>query len=309
MIVFLVVHLVEYYYPSLVQYPFDMGKGRFIDRITAFPIPVVSIAIVIIFLKRSYVRQRRKVEEKAATIAHINEQLLEQKQQLQQSNAEKNKLLSIISHDMRAPLAHIQGYLQLLTQVEIGSTERMALERDLLTSTDQAVEMLSNLLYWSRSQMEGVTVNASAINLAATLHPTLEIEKTLAAQKQVRLQYHIGNNITVLADPDMLQLVVRNVVHNAIKFTHSGGWIHIEASTQGNECKLTIADNGMGIDAGKQKRIFSMTSGSTFGTNNEKGVGLGLPLCKEFMELQGGRIEVDSTPGEGSRFYVYVPLG
>ena len=141
------VHVIEYMYPSLVQYPFDMGRGKFIDRITAFPMPVIAISIIIIFLRQSYDKERAAVEEKAATIELRNEQILLQRNQLEQSNAEKNKLLSIISHDMRAPFTHIQGYLQLLSQIEMGSIERLEVEKELLSSTDQTIEMLSNLLY------------------------------------------------------------------------------------------------------------------------------------------------------------------
>lgn len=305
--VFLIVHVIEYYFPSLVRHPFDLGRGKFIDRITAFPMPVIGTAIIIIFIRRSYDKERAATEEKALTIELRNEEILQQKQLLEQSNAEKNKLLSIISHDMRAPFTHIQGYLHLLNQVAIDNPKRRELEKELLSATDQTIEMLSNLLYWSLSQMEGVAVDLAETNLLAILKTTLEIEKTLAARKHIDLQYEIDPDIVVVADANMLQLVIRNIVNNAIKFTPQGGSINIHAQVSANECKMTIADNGTGIDPDKKNTLFSMTSGSTFGTNNEKGVGLGLPLCKEFMERQGGYIDFESKPGKGSTFYVYIP--
>lgn len=293
-IAFLLVHLAEYYYPFLVKHPFEPGKGEFMDRITAFPMPVIGTAIIIIFLRRSYDRERVASMEKADL--------------LEQSNAEKNKLLSIISHDMRAPFTHIQGYLQLLSQVEINSMERLELEKELLSATDQTIEMLSNLLYWSRSQMEGVAANLVETNLLTVVNNTLEIEKALAARKGIHLSYHIDEHITVVADANMLQLVTRNIVNNAIKFTPQGGSIDIRTDVAGGECRIIVADNGKGIETDRQAILFSMESGSTFGTNNEKGVGLGLPLCKEFMERQGGHIDFESTPGKGSTFYISVPL-
>lgn len=301
-------HLIEYYYPSLVSHPFDLGKGEFIDRITAFPMPVIGTAIIIIFIRKSYDRERAAAEEKAATIELRNEQISRQKDQLELSNAEKNKLLSIVSHDMRAPFTHIQGYLQLLQQVEIGSKERLELEKELLNATDQTIEMLSNLLYWSRSQMEGVAVNLAEANLLTIINKTLEIEKTLAAKKHISLSYQVDDNITVVADANMLQLVIRNIISNAIKFTPQGGIINIHIEVLKGLCNIVVADNGMGIDPEKQKTLFTMTSGSTYGTDNEKGVGLGLPLCKEFMERQGGHINFESTPGKGSVFYISIPL-
>jgi len=305
---FLAVHLIEYYYPSLVSHPFALGKGEFIDRVTAFPMPVIATAIIIIFLRRSYDRERAAAEEKAATIELRNEQILKQKDQLEQSNAEKNKLLSIISHDMRAPFTHIQGYLKLLQQVEIGSTERLELEKELLNATDQTIEMLSNLLYWSRSQMEGVAVDLAEANLLTIISSTLEIEKTLAAKKHIDLNYQVDADITIIADTNMLQLVIRNIISNAIKFTPQGGLINISTQVVEDECKVIVTDNGTGIAPEKQKNLFAMASGSTFGTDNEKGVGLGLPLCKEFMERQGGHIDFESTPGKGSVFYIFIPL-
>ncbi|MGN6477279.1 MAG: sensor histidine kinase, partial [Flavipsychrobacter sp.] len=255
---------------------------------------VIGTAIIIIFLRRSYDRERVASMEKADLLA--------------QSNAEKNKLLSIISHDMRAPFTHIQGYLQLLSQVEINSMERLELEKELLSATDQTIEMLSNLLYWSRSQMEGVAANLVETNLLTVVNNTLEIEKALAARKGIHLSYHIDEHITVVADANMLQLVTRNIVNNAIKFTPQGGSIDIRTDVAGGECRIIVADNGKGIETDRQAILFSMESGSTFGTNNEKGVGLGLPLCKEFMERQGGHIDFESTPGKGSTFYISVPL-
>jgi two-component system sensor histidine kinase/response regulator len=306
---FLILHLIEYRYPFLVKYPFKAGRGQFIDRVTAFPIPVVGIYIIIKYIRKSYDKERITVEEKAATIEVRNEQILLQKDQLEQSNTEKNKLMSIISHDLRAPLINIQSYLEMLNENELDSLERPMLEKELLTATNHTMEMLSNLLYWSKSQMEGAIVNLVELNLLSVLKSTLEIEKLLAAKKGISLNYHIDHHIIVAADIDMLQLVVRNLINNAIKFTPQGGIINIDAQIVLNECKVSVNDNGKGIDPDKKEKIFSITSGSSFGTNNEKGVGLGLLLCKEFIERQGGRIGFESTFGQGSSFFIFIPLG
>jgi len=307
-VAFFALHLVEYYYPALVKHPFDLGRGQFIDRVTAFPMPVITIAIIIIFIRKSYDKERTAAEEKAATIELRNEQILRQKDQLEQSNAEKNKLLSIISHDMRTPFNNIQGYLHLLNEIKMDGPERLVVERELLNITDQTIEMLSNLLYWSRSQMEGTTVDLVEADLLAILNKTIEIEKTLATKKSIELNCRIDAGITVVADANMLQLVIRNVINNAIKFTPQGGSINVDAWVLTSECRITVTDNGIGVDQSKKDTLFSMTSGSTFGTDNEKGVGLGLPLCKEFMERQGGRIDFESTLGKGSSFFIFIPL-
>ena len=290
---FLALHFIEYYYPILVKHPFSAGKGQFIDRITAFPLPVFVIYIIIKFIRRGYDKERNAAEEKAAA--------------LEISNIEKNKLMSIISHDLRTPLINIQNYLALLNDNEVNSLERPALEKSLLNTTNNTIEMLSNLLHWSKSQMEGPIVNLAEVNLLKVLLGTLKMEKMQALKKDITLNYNISPHLTVVADVDMLQLVIRNLISNAVKFTPNGGFIHIDAQLVLHECKITVTDNGKGIPINKQKNIFSIISEPEFGTNNEKGVGLGLVLCKEYIARQGGRIGFESNFEKGSSFFIFVP--
>lgn len=284
---FLILHILEYSYPSLVQYPFTAGKGQFVDRITAFPIPVMLIYIVIKFMRRSYDKERKVTEEKTIAV---------------------QTLISIISHDLKTPLMNVQSYLELLSASALNSKDRLVLEKALLKSTNNAMEMLSNLLHWSKSQMEGPSVNLKAINLLAVLRGTLEMEKMHALKKDISLNYQISHELEVFADVDMLQLVVRNLISNAVKFTSQGGEIDIEAEVVLDECRITVRDNGRGISLDKQEKIFSIKSDPEFGTENERGVGLGLVLCKEYIERQGGRITFESSPGLGSQFFVFVRL-
>lgn len=307
LICFLAIHFIEYQFPFLIRHPFYPGRDQFLDRITISPMPVIVIYIVINFIKRSYDKEKKLTEEKTLIVAENNKYISLQNDQLEQSNSEKNKLMSIISHDLRSPLISIQNYLELLNEYELGTVEREHLEKTLLTSTNNAIEMLSNLLSWSKSQMDGVNVNLVKVSLLEALSNTLAMEKMHALKKEISLSYQIPENITVIADVDMLQLVVRNLVSNAIKFTQKGGEIHIEAELVQSECKITVRDNGKGIAKEKQEKIFSISSKAEYGTNNEKGVGLGLVLCKEFTELQGGTISFASIPEQGSSFFVFIP--
>jgi two-component system sensor histidine kinase/response regulator len=306
-ICFLILHLVAYYYPLLVKYPFSEGKGELIDRISAFPLPVITIYVIMRYIRKSYDKERITVEEKALAIEVRNQQIILQKDQLEQSDAEKNKLMSIISHDMRAPLISIQNYLELLNENELDSRQRVIFEEELLKATNSTMDMLSNLLQWSRSQMEGPSVNLLTINLLSTITSTLEMGKTQATKKEITFGYHIDPLVMVIADTDMLQLVVRNLISNAIKFTQPGGIINVTSELVAHECKIIVADNGKGIDQQKQEKIFSINTEPGFGTNNEKGVGLGLLLCKEFIERQGGRIGFESVFGQGSSFFIFIP--
>jgi signal transduction histidine kinase len=292
----------------LVQHPFTAGKGQFIDRVIVIPIPVVVIYVIITLIRKNYDNEKKATEKKTRAVEESKEQILIQKEQLEQSNIEKNKLMSIISHDLRSPLISIQNYLELLKEYELDSKEREGMEKSLLISTNHAVDMLSNLLNWSKSQMDGASVNLAAVNLIKVLSNTLEMEKVYASKKGIFLSYQISLEIEVMADEDMLQLVIRNLVSNAIKFTPKGGTIFIGTEVLDNECKITVQDNGKGISDDKQEKIFTIKSQPEYGTNNEKGLGLGLALCKEFTERQGGRISFESEIGEGSSFFVFLPV-
>lgn len=308
LIFFTILHIAAYYHPELVDHPFTAGKGELIDRITIIPIPIVVTYLVIKYIRRSYDKERASVTEKALAIEEQNHQILLQKDQLEQSDAEKNKLMSIISHDMRAPLINIQGYLELLSENELQISDRASIEHDLLVATNSTLDMLTNLLQWSRSQMQGASVNLAAVNLLSTLKNTLEISVAQAHKKSIIITHDIAPGITVIADADMLQLVIRNLISNAIKFTPNKGTINITTQALQHECKITVSDNGQGIPLDKQDKIFSINTQPGMGTNNEKGVGLGLHLCKEFIERQGGRISFESTVGKGSCFFVFIPM-
>ncbi|GAB3931032.1 hypothetical protein GCM10028827_27090 [Mucilaginibacter myungsuensis] len=301
LVTFVTLHLIEYHYPQLVKHPFNIGLGQLIDRTTAFPLPIITIYIIIKYIKRSYDKEKRLVESR-------NQEILHQKELLEQSNAEKNKLMSIISHDMRAPLINIQGYLELLNADVIRPEERPALEKELLLANNNTMQMLSNMLYWTKTQMEQPTIHLTDIGLLKIMQTTLGMQQTLAQKKGITLTYNISPDINVHADIDMLQLVVRNLVSNAIKFTPKDGSITVSAEQVGDECKIIVADNGMGIQPGQQEKLFRITTEPTYGTNHEKGVGLGLTLCKEYIERQGGRIGYESVFGHGASFFVFIPM-
>jgi two-component system sensor histidine kinase/response regulator len=224
------------------------------------------------------------------------------------ANDTKDKLFSILAHDLRSPLVSIQNYLEILSDFKLDESEKLSIKKDLLNSTQHTQQMLSNLLSWSKSQMQGVTANLANVNLKEVLKSTFQIHKTIAAEKGILLTNQINNTVFIVADTDMLQLVVRNLINNAIKFTAPGGEITVSDDIIGDYCRIIIRDNGNGIPVEEQESIFSLKVNSTFGTKNEKGVGLGLVLCKEFTELQNGKITFESLPGIGTTFYVSFRL-
>lgn len=282
--------LMEYRHPLLISYTYLDKQSRFIDFSFTYLSIVSFIFFVTITVRKSYFAEKCLVEQKAT--------------ELEKANATKDKLFSILAHDLRSPLSSIQNYLEILSEFKLEESEKVSIEKDLLNSTQHTQQMLSNLLSWSKSQMKGVTVNLVKINLKAVLKSTFQIHKKIAAEKGIQLINQLNNAVNIVADVDMLQLVIRNLINNAIKFTAPGGEISVSEAVIGDDCRIMIKDNGIGIPFEEQPNIFSLKVNSIYGTKNEKGVGLGLVLCKEFTELQNGKIGFESTPGVGSTFYV-----
>jgi signal transduction histidine kinase len=284
----------EYLYPGAINNTYPDRISRFIDVGYTYLISVFFIFLVATSIRRSYYTERKLVEQKAT--------------ELEYTNTTMNKLFSILAHDLRSPLASIQNYLEILSEYKLDEGERLSINKELLNSTQNTQEMLTNLLLWSKSQMKGVSVKLVEVNLKIALQTTLQILQTVAVEKGIQLTNQLKDSIFIIADADMLQLIIRNLINNALKFTNPGGQIIISADTIGTDCRVTIKDNGLGISYEQQNDIFSLKTESTFGTKNEKGVGLGLLLCKEFTELQNGKITFESIPGNGATFYVSFKL-
>jgi two-component system sensor histidine kinase/response regulator len=300
-------HIIEYYYPQWIPNSYNSRESRYFDLTSAYVVVVIVVYYTVTYLRRNYDYEKRSALEKTSAIAIQNQHITQQNQELERINSEKNKLMSIIAHDLRSPLSNIQNYLELITEYELDSTERRMVEGDLLKVTRRTIDMLGKLLIWSKAQMDGVNVKLGYVNLRDSLFNTIELEKAIALKKEIILTEDIDWDIRIVADSDMLQLVIRNLISNAIKFTQAGGQISFKATRIAGECWLIIRDNGIGMSMEKQAELFSLQAQSTFGTDNEKGVGLGLLLCKEFTELQGGHIWVESSIGEGTSFFVSMP--
>jgi two-component system sensor histidine kinase/response regulator len=285
---------IEYLYPDTVANTYADNKSRFIDHGYTYVFMALFIFLVATSIRKSYHTEQKLVEQKAA--------------ELEVANDTKNKLFSILAHDLRSPLASVQNYLEILSEFKLEDEERSSIKKELLKATQHTQQMLSNLLSWSKSQMKGVTVNMAKVELKETLQSTFNIHISIAAEKGIQLIDQIKNPVFIYADADMLQLIVRNLINNAIKFTAPGGEIVVSNDIVGDQCRIIVKDNGAGIPLEKQGSIFSLKVRSTYGTKNEKGVGLGLVMCKEFTELQNGGITFESVPGIGTTFYVSFHL-
>ena len=241
-------------------------------------------------------------------IRQKNEEIKSQQEELHHLNQFKDKLLSIMSHDLKAPLDNLQSTLSLMEANALTPQELQTLAIGLRNKMQATRYLMENILQWAMMQMERVSFNPCTVDLCALVNDTLRV-LDITQNKSITLQNDISQGTTVFADQQMIALVIRNLTANAIKFTHQKGQIKVFAHSHGQaHLEIAIQDNGLGIAKDALPYIFdSNHTYSTEGTAHEKGTGLGLLLCKEFIEKNQGTIWVESTEGEGTTFRFTLP--
>jgi len=196
----------------------------------------------------------------------------------------------------------------MMGSVDLDKKEKKIIENKLLDITRNTQELLTNLLYWSKNQMETPHINLQPLNLIKEVSSTITHLRLIASRKGIVLNHHFRDDMLILADRDMLNLILRNILYNAVKFTPNTGEIRFTAQLQENYCLISIKDNGQGIPIEKYDQLFDFNTKSSLGTNNEQGTGIGLTLCREYMLLQNGKIWFESEEGRGTTFYLSFPI-
>ncbi|HVI43459.1 MAG TPA: tetratricopeptide repeat-containing sensor histidine kinase [Chitinophaga sp.] len=271
----------------------------------------LALLLITAMVYRLYKHQQelyRQLNSKNQEVSLQNKIILEQNTTLGNLNQVKDKIFSVISHDLRSPLAILEGLLFLLRDDKIDAQQFRFYSDELWRDVKNTAYMMDNMLQWASNQMKGISVKADDFDLTLLLNQEFELLQTLARQKDLKLSHELNNTIMVYADPDMIRLVLRNLINNAIKFTSGGGEITITSIYTKDMAEVSVTDTGTGIPEEDQHRIFSNIYYSTAGTRNEKGCGLGLHLSKDFVERNHGRIWFRSTPGTGSSFHFTIPL-
>ncbi len=242
---------------------------------------------------------------------NIEHELQQSKAHLSELNATKDRFFSIIGHDLRNPFSCIIGLSDMLLE-QIRQKDYEGLEeyaQIIQKASNQAMNLLTNLLEWSRSQSGKIKFDPAPFNLALIIHEVVEIFKDSARQKSITIRNLTTQNIPVMADQSMIKTVLRNLISNGIKFTNTGGEIEITATQEASKLVVSVADNGIGITEKNHQKLFRIEyNHSTMGTHNESGTGLGLLLCKEFIEMHDGQIWADSQRSQGSRFCFSLPI-
>ncbi|NQU57839.1 MAG: PAS domain-containing sensor histidine kinase [Rhodospirillales bacterium] len=223
----------------------------------------------------------------------------------------KNRFFSIISHDLKSPFTSLLGMTKMMSQMADSFSKDKLVEyaNSVNEAGERVFELVHNLLDWSRLQMDGEKLEPEIIPLDKLAQESIEILKTTALEKNIALTNKIKKT-TAFADKEMVRTVIRNLVANSLKFTPSGGSVEVSSRKHGDLVQVTVTDTGVGMSTDQTEKIFSLDQKtSTTGTAGEKGTGLGLPLCRDMLERNGGDIWVESTPGEGSRFHFTLPIG
>jgi signal transduction histidine kinase len=264
-------------------------------------------------------RQRKKLElqvaERTREIAQQKEEIESQRDSLEELNATKDKLFRIIAHDLKNPMTALMSITQSLSTSYhlLEEEDRDEAIRQVERAAGDLLRLLENLLQWTTSQAGKMPYRPENFDLQSVVKENLSLAEPLARKKGISIQSDIPHGSMVHADRNMISTVLRNLISNAIKFTPEGGSIKIESSLFSDDespaChRVTVSDTGIGIPKEKIDRLFRMdTTWTTKGTADEKGTGLGLLLCHDFLTRNRGALKVESVLGKGSRFIFSLP--
>lgn len=269
-------------------------------RITAFVLIVLSIISIFLLRVKQLKTQKEQLEK--------NVEL--KTAELKELNASKDKFFSIIAHDLKNPFTTIIGFSELLNEDLFSHNDEKIREytKMIHTSAVQTFRLLENLLEWANSQRGNLPFDPAHINLRDLLKEELGMLNDMAVEKNIEIQNTVSENVTIFADKNMIKTILRNLISNAIKFTCRNGKVVVSSVLENGIAEISVADTGIGMTEDTIAKLFRIDANlSTRGTENEKGTGLGLFLCKEFVERHGGKIWAESKNGKGSVFRFVIP--
>jgi len=274
----------------------------------AFVIFVLGASMYLILRARSRILHQRQ-KELELIIEERTEELRNKNEELEKLNHTKNKFFSIISHDLRSPFSGLLGIFELLNEPDGVPVE---MHNDLLKSAHQTAnntfKLLENLLTWANTQMNKVTFEPTSFNLSKLILENIQLNNEQALQKEIRIFEDVPEYFYVFGDLQMIDTVIRNILTNAIKFTRAGGEIKLSAIAKDNEVMVSIADSGIGLAPAQIDKLFDLEVTSREGTSGEKGTGLGLVICQEFINKNNGKIWATQNQPNGTIFHFTLPI-
>ncbi len=282
------------------------------QRIGAFVLLAILLTIIGMVSNRYLILRKKNklIEQQKEEISEQHAALEAQTEKLTRLNATKDKLFAIISHDLRGPIGSLESVLAMLLSKELSKTEFLDMASDLKQNTANIHQMLDNLLQWSYRQMNGsISTITTTVNAYKQAENVVGFLDELAKEKSLVVVNKVDKDLLVKADYDHFNLILRNLLSNAIKFTDYDGKIIISSKQTADVATICVSDTGVGMTEMQILQLFQESSTTPrWGTAGEKGVGLGLTLCKEMVTKNGGKIWVESTPDEGSSFFFTLPM-
>ena len=268
---------------------------------------VILTILMLIYLKsNSNNKYTRELEIKNKKIEIQNEAILEQTKHLEDINKVKDRLFSIVSHDLKDSLSSIKGFIDLLKDGSLSNDEFNNLIPELSENANNASLLLFNLLNWSKSQMQSLESNPSLFDVQEVFEDKIRLLEQNIERKDITIKDHTLRDF-IYADKSMVEIIIQNLLTNAIKFSKIGDTITISNHISNGNSIISVADTGVGISNENIDKLFKNNAFTTIGTKNEKGTGLGLSICKELVELNHGKIWVESALNVGSTFYIQLP--
>lgn len=239
----------------------------------------------------------------------LNKKLVLREKELQAANQTKDRLFSIIGHDLRNPISSISMVLELIMSQRMDAESEEMILGQLREDSITTLQTLDNLLNWGAAQMKGVNVQTKVFKAKENMLREFKQLQNIASRKEITLTESIPEDLTVNADPEHFRFIIRNLLYNAIKFTPNGGTVSLDVYLKnGNEAVFSVSDTGIGVKKENQKNLFNQFGQSEHGTENESGNGIGLMLCKQFVTENGGNIWVESEEGKGAVFSFTLQL-
>jgi signal transduction histidine kinase len=239
--------------------------------------------------------------------------IAEQSRQLEKLNATKDKFFSIVAHDLKSPLNSLKMFSSVLIDDfdDLSKDEILTMSKHLRDSVDNTIKMADHLIIWAMVQMGGYQFNEESIKVKEIVSNIFNLYQEVALKKEIHLNYAIEEGLTIIGDKNQIEFIIRNLVNNAIKFTHKNGFVNITAQSLANgQVQISVSDSGIGISDEFKKELFLLgNKQSTSGTDGEKGTGLGLMLSYEFIKLNGAQIDVESNLGKGTTFHTKFKAG
>jgi len=283
----------------------------------AVEIAITILVIVVLFLLALLLLRSRNVNRRMnQLLREKNEKIEEQKETLEQqavqlllNNRQKDKLFSIVSHDLRGPLNSLKTLMDCLKEKNLSEAELRDVMNEFRRNIDYSSELVSNLLFWASSQLDGMVTRPMLLPVQPVVQDILALYSYQACLKNVWLNEDLEPSVYAFADKDMVQVILRNLISNAIKFCRLGDTVTVISRRVDRAVEICVADTGIGLKIEALEKIRRKESFTSYGTAKEKGTGLGILLCHEFVEANGGRFWIESEWGKGCRCFFTLPTG